>query len=121
MQKEQKNICKLSSYSKYRRILTGSPVTKSPLDLYKQCDFLHPELLGHTSYYTFRTRYAIMKTANFGGRSVQIVVGYRHLAELAEKLKVFSYRVLKDDCLDLPPKTFMKRIIKLNPSPRKSL
>ena len=117
--KRTKNICKLSPYAKYKRILTGSPVTKSPLDLYKQCDFLAPELLGHTSYYTFRTRYAVMKTANFGGRSVQIVVGYRNLDELAEKLKVFSYRVLKDDCLDLPPKTFMKRIVKLTPAQEK--
>jgi len=117
--KRTKNICKLSPYAKYKRILTGSPVTKSPLDLYKQCDFLAPELLGHTSYYTFRTRYAVMKTANFGGRSVQIVVGYRHLDELAEKLKVFSYRVLKDECLDLPPKTFMKRIVKLTPAQEK--
>ena len=111
--KRTKNICKLAPYAKYRRILTGSPVTKSPLDLYKQCDFLQSELLGHTSYYTFRTRYAVMKTANFGGRSVQIVVGYRNLEELSEKLKPFSFRVLKDDCLDLPPKTFMKRIVKL--------
>jgi len=117
--KRTKNICKLSPYAKYRRILTGSPVTKSPLDLYKQCDFLESELLDHTSYYTFRTRYAVMKTANFGGRSVQIVVGYRNLDELAEKLKVFSYRVLKDDCLDLPPKTFMKRIVKLTPAQEK--
>ena len=117
--KRTKNICKLAPSAKYKRILTGSPVTKSPLDLYKQCDFLEPELLGHTSYYTFRTRYAVMKTANFGGRSVQIVVGYRHLDELAEKLKVFSYRVLKDDCLDLPPKTFMKRIVKLTPAQEK--
>ena len=93
--KRTRNICKLAPHAKYRRILTGSPVTKSPLDLYKQCDFLQPELLDHTSYYTFRTRYAVMKTANFGGRSVQIVVGYRNLDELAEKLKVFSYRVLK--------------------------
>ena len=117
--KRTKNICRLSPYAKYKRILTGSPVTKSPLDLYKQCEFLAPELLGHTSYYTFRTRYAVMKTANFGGRSVQIVVGYRNLDELAEKLKVFSYRVLKDECLDLPPKTFMKRFIKLTPAQEK--
>ena len=60
-----------------------------------------------------------MKTANFGGRSVQIVVGYRHLDELAETLKGFSYRVLKDECLDLPPKTFMKRIVKLTPEQEK--
>ena len=111
--KRTKNICKLSEGVKYKRILTGSPITKSPLDLYKQCEFLYPELLGHSSYYTFRTRYAVMKTANFGGRSVQIVVGYRNLEELSEKLKPFSYRVLKDDCLDLPAKTYMKRIIKL--------
>jgi len=117
--KRTKHICSLGEYAGYKRILTGSPVTKSPLDLYKQCEFLKKELLGHTSYYTFRTRYAKMKTANFGGRSVQIVTGYQHLAELSEKLKPFSYRVLKDDCLDLPKKTFMKRIVQLTPDQKK--
>ena len=117
--KRTKNILKLGALGKYRRILTGSPVTKSPLDLYTQCLFLDGYLLDHSSYYTFRTRYAIMKTANFNGRSVQIVVGYRHLDELAEKLKSFTYRVLKDDCLDLPEKTFMKRIIQLTPDQKK--
>ncbi len=111
--KRTKNICQLGLATKYNRILTGSPVTKSPLDLYKQCEFLSPGLLGHESYYTFRTRYAVMRTANFGGRSVQIVVGYRNLDELSEKLKAFSYRVLKDECLDLPKKTFMKRTVSL--------
>tara|TARA_Y100001938_G_scaffold101917_1_gene139252 strand:- start:334 stop:1632 length:1299 start_codon:yes stop_codon:yes gene_type:complete len=118
--KRTKNICKLGLATKYNRILTGSPVTKSPLDLYKQCDFLTPELLGHSSYYSFRTRYAVMRTANFGGRSVQIVVGYRNLDELSNKLKAFSYRVLKDECLDLPKKTFMKRTINLTPDQSKA-
>ena len=117
--KRTKNILGLSKYSKYRRILTGSPVTKSPLDLYTQCQFLDPWLLGHASYYGFRTRYAIMKNANFNGRSVQIVVGYHNLGELSEKLQPFSYRVLKDDCLDLPEKTFIKRIVQLSPDQHK--
>ena len=117
--KRTKNILGLSKYSKYRRILTGSPVTKSPLDLYTQCQFLDPWLLGHASYYGFRTRYAIMKNANFNGRSVQIVVGYHNLGELSEKLQPFSYRVLKDDCLDLPEKTFIKRIVQLSPDQAK--
>jgi len=117
--KRTKHICSLGEYAQYKRILTGSPVTKSPLDLYKQCEFLKKELLGHTSYYTFRTRYAIMKTANFGGKSVQIVTGYQHLPELSEKLKSFSYRVLKEDCLDLPPKTFVKRLVTLTPDQKK--
>ena len=117
--KRTKNILGLSKYSKYRRILTGSPVTKSPLDLYTQCQFLSPWLLGHASYYGFRTRYAIMKNANFNGRSVQIVVGYHNLSELSTKLEPFSYRVLKDDCLDLPEKTFIKRIVQLSPDQQK--
>ena len=102
-----------------QRILTGSPVTKSPLDLYKQCEFLDEFLLDFSSYYAFRTRYAVMKTANFGGRSVQIVTGYRNLGELSEKLENFSYRVLKEDCLDLPDYTYVKRIIHLTPEQQK--
>ena len=117
--KRTKNILRLSNLSKYRRILTGSPVTKSPLDLYTQCAFLDPYLLDFTSYYAFRNRYAEMRTANFGGRSVQIVAGYKNLAELSETLKPFSYRVLKDDCLDLPPKTYMKRVIQLTPEQKR--
>ena len=38
--KRTKAICTLGKLAKYRRILTGSPVTKSPLDLYTQCGFL---------------------------------------------------------------------------------
>ena len=111
--KRTKSIVALGQYAKYRRILTGSPITKSPLDLYKQCEFLDEYLLDHSSYYTFRTRYAVMRKAHFNGRSVEIVVGYKNLGELSDKIKPFSYRVLKDDCLDLPKKTFMKRIITL--------
>ena len=117
--KRTKNIINISRAAKYRRILTGSPVTKSPLDLYKQCEFLDPYLLEHSSYYTFRSRYATMRTANFNGRSVQLVIGYKNLAELSEKLKPFSYRVLKDECLDLPSKTYMKRVITLTPEQQK--
>jgi len=117
--KRTKNILQLSKMAKYRRILTGSPVTKSPLDLFTQCFFLDPYLLDFTSYYAFRNRYAEMRTANFGGRSIQIVAGYKNLPELAETLKPFSYRVLKDDCLDLPPKTYMKRVIQLTPEQKR--
>ncbi len=108
-----KTIIGLGSNVKYKRILTGSPVTKSPLDLFTQCAFLDPWLLDHQSYYSFKTRYAITKQINVSGRMVQIVVGYRNLPELSEKIKPFSHRVLKDDCLDLPPKTYMKRTIQL--------
>ena len=117
--KRTKNIVYLKQFTKYRRILTGSPVTKSPLDLFTQCYFLDPYLLDQSSYYVFRTRYAICRKINVSGRQVEIVVGYRNLAELSEKLKPFSYRVLKDDCLDLPKKTFMKRTVELTDEQKK--
>jgi SNF2 family DNA or RNA helicase len=117
--KRTKNIIKLAETAKYRRIMTGSPVTKNPLDLYTQCDFLSPWLLDFTSYYAFRNRYAEMKTLHMHGRQIQVVNGFKNLGELSEKLKPFSYRVLKEDCLDLPDKIFIKRQIQLSPDQRK--
>jgi len=114
-----KNILKLSDHCKYRRILTGSPVTKSPLDLYSQCQFLDPWLLGHQSYYTFKARYSICKKIQVNGRQVEIVVGYRNLGELSDKIKSFSKRILKDDCLDLPEKSYVKHYVELTKEQRK--
>ena len=111
--KRTKNIINLSTSSKYRRIMTGSPVTKNPLDLYSQCKFLSPWLLDFTSYYAFRNRYAHMKTIHVQGRSIQVVDKFQNLGELSNQLKGFSYRVLKEDCLDLPDKIYMKRQINL--------
>jgi len=111
--KRTKAILTLGKHAQYRRILTGSPVTKSPLDLYSQCAFLNEELLGYGSYYAFRNRYAQMIDRNFGGRRVQIVGSYQRLDELEEILKEFSYRVQKSECLDLPKKIFINRTVEL--------
>ena len=117
--KRTKNILSLAELARYRRIMTGSPVTRNPLDLYTQCYFLDPFHLNHTSYYSFRNRYAVMKSANISGRSINLVVGYQNLSELSDKLKPFSYRVLKDDCLDLPDKIYMKREVQLTDEQKK--
>ncbi len=95
--KRTKNILKIGDLAKYRRILTGSPVTKSPLDLYTQCKFLDPFHLDEASYYAFRARYANMVKRNFGGRTVQLVTSYRRLDELTEKLEKFS--TIKRKCI----------------------
>ena len=113
-----KNILKMRPLTKYRRILTGSPVTKNPLDLYSQFDFLDPYHLDFHSYYAFRNRYAEMATINARGRSIQVVKKFRNLDELSESIKPYSYRVLKEDCLDLPPKNFIKRHIQLTKEQR---
>ena len=117
--KRTKNIILIGKYAKYRRIMTGSPITKNPLDLYSQCEFLDPWLLDFTSYYAFRNRYAEMKTMHIRGRSIQVVSEFKNLSELSETIKTFSDRVLKEDCLDLPPKTFMKRYVTLTSDQKK--
>ncbi len=117
--KRTKNIIDLGVAAKYRRIMTGSPVTKNPLDLYTQCYFLDPYLLDFASYYAFRNRYAIMKTMHVRGRSIQVVHKFQNLSELSNIVKRFSYRVLKEDCLDLPPKNWIKRHIQLSKEQQK--
>jgi SNF2 family DNA or RNA helicase len=117
--KRTKNIVKLGKQARYKRILTGSPVTKSPMDLYTQCEFLDPWLLGHGSYYTYQNEYAIIQRRNMGAHSFNHIVGYRNLDKLNTQLEKFSFRVRKEDCLDLPDKVYMKRSVELYPEQRK--
>ena len=89
-----KAITKLGNLARYRVIMTGSPITNSPEDLYAQCNFLNHELLGFSSIYTFRARYCQLQRLSFGGRSFNKVTGYKNLDELNYKLQKFSHRVL---------------------------
>ena len=108
-----KNVMMLAKDAKYRRILTGSPVTKSPMDLYSQCSVLSAEALGFTSYYAFQNRYALVQKRKMGNRAFQEIVGYRRLDELNLKLDKFSNRILKEECLDLPNKMYIRRDVAL--------
>src|SRR5210317_169641 len=113
--KRTKNILALQKLARVRRILTGSPITKSPLDLYTQCQFLSPELLGFSSYLAFRNRYAEMTDIPVGsGRYISVPKYYKRLEELEKKMKFFSTRIRKDECLDLKPKVRQRRYIELD-------
>ena len=114
--KRTKAILDLRKETKYRRILTGSPVTHSPMDLWSQMDFLDPEILGQSSYYAFRTRYAVVieATAAGGTHRYQKIVKFRNLKELGKLVSPHSYRILKKDCLDLPDKVYSKREVELS-------
>ena len=115
-----KNIMKIANLAKYRRIMTGSPVTKSPLDLFSQVEFLGPWLLEQSNYYAFRARYAIIQQRSVGSHSFQHVMGYQRLDELTAILRDFSTRVLKADCLDLPDKLYTKRTVAMTPEQLKA-
>jgi len=109
-----KNLLKLAIHAKYRRILTGTPVTQGPLDLYTQFSFLDQQILRTSSFYAFRNRYAIMKEMRTAGRSFQTVVGYTNVEELTKLIEPYSYRVTKQECLDLPEKLYSKRYVMLS-------
>lgn len=108
-----KSTEKIGKEARYRRIATGSPVTKSPLDLYQQCEFLSPQCLNMHSYYGFQARYAVVVERQLATHSFKQIVGYQRLGELKEKLDRFSFRVTKEECLDLPDKWYVKRDVEL--------
>ena len=109
--KRTKALMKIAAGFKYRRLLTGSPVTKSPMDIYSQCEFLRPGLLGFESYYAFQGRYAVVQRRTMGAAAFQQIVGFRNLDELTQRIDMFSFRVLKKDCLDLPDKIYTARYV----------
>lgn len=94
---QSKALHRLGRQSKYNIILTGTPITGSPLDIFSQYKFLDDSIFG-TSFYLFRNRYAIL-----GGYQNRMIVGYRHLDELVEKVHSIAFRIKIEDAVDLPP------------------
>lgn len=89
-----KFVCRqLAPRAKYRRILSGLPTPRSPLDLYCQFEFLDPAILGFRSYYSFRNVHAVIRNEHIGGRIVPLVVGYRGIEQLQAKIEPHSFRV----------------------------
>jgi len=111
----------VATMAKRKRILSGLPSPNSPLDLFSQFQFLDPMILGG-SYSLFRSQYAELQRRPFGpgGRMIDIVVGYKNVDHLFNRIKPFSFRKTKDECLDLPPKVYMPpRIVEMTPEQRR--
>lgn len=120
--KRTKAITFYGKLSKIRRILTGTPVTQNPLDLFTQFEFLDETILGFSSYYSFRNRYAILEKNKMTvetkkGKALvdyTTVIGFQNLEELNKKLAPHFYRVTKVECLDLPPKLYQTIYVELS-------
>lgn len=106
---QSKALHRLGRLSKYNMILTGTPITGSPLDIFSQCKFLDEEIFGG-SYYVFRNRYVVM-----GGYQNRMIVGYRHMDELVRKVHSIAFRIKIEDAVDLPPFIDETRTITLEP------
>lgn len=106
----------LAKHLPYRRILTGTPTGNgNPLDLYSQFAFLDPDILGHKTYTGYKHEFANIETVYIPGRRpFPKVIGYKNLDKLKARIAPYSFRVTKDDALDLPPKLFQKRYFELS-------
>jgi hypothetical protein len=112
--KRTKFILSVARKAKYRRIGTGTPVTKGAENLFSQFKFLDSRILGYESFYTFRAHYCIM-----GGFENRAIVAYKNIDELVRIVDGQSDRVLKKDCLDLPPKIYKRIPFELSPEQRR--
>lgn len=105
-----KNVLKLNGISSFRRIMSGTPITKGVEDLYSQFMFLDKNILGYSSFFTFRNRYCVL-----GGLEARQIVGYKNVGELQKRVDGHTYRKTKEECLSLPEKTFMTRSVEFDP------
>jgi SNF2 family DNA or RNA helicase len=123
-----KHLTKLGKLAVSRRILTGTPATQSPLDVFAQFRFLNPDLLGSQSYYAFKAHYAeIMPddaarclTGWRGKGAPQILAKdasgrpqYKNLPELQAALDPHCFRITRAECGDMPPKVYATRSVPL--------
>lgn len=90
--------------AKVRAIETGSPTPEGLEDLFGQMKFLSEDVLGYSSFYTFRNRYCDVIPAYKGAPHGAVkITGYRNVKELWDKVDAHCMRVKAEDCLDLPP------------------
>lgn len=83
--------------------LNGTPDGDNPGDVYAQMKILHPDILGCRDWFQYRGRYALMATANYRGRNVKEIVGWKDLDDLKRRCEPYVLRRLKRECIDLPP------------------
>lgn len=112
--KRTKGAMRIRAHCKLARIMSGTPVIKSPMDAFAQFNFLDRDILGYDNFFSFRGHYGVM-----GGYKNKQVVAYKNTEELARAIKTCSFRVTKDECLDLPPKLFARRDVSMQPAQKK--
>lgn len=118
--KRTKTTVALGRHAVYRRIATGTPYAEGPLDIYAPCRFLSDAILACRSFLSFKHEYADWEARQTTtGRSYQVLMCYKNLDKLKAMLAPHSYRVLKVDCLDLPPKVYQKRYFELGKEQRR--
>jgi len=88
----------LSARASRRVLMSGTPSLGNPLHLWGQLCFLG-KFIPARDFWTFRKFYTMQHKAQ-----PRIIVGYKNLEMLNDKVGKISIRKMKDECLDLPPR-----------------
>lgn len=133
-----KTLLKLKNLASYRRIMTGTPVTQAPTDVFSQFMFLDDQILKTTSYYAFKAEYSELLPPGHGlmrhivartnSRFTPQVIAkdkegkpiWKNLDKLQSLISPHSYRKRKEECLDLPPKVYQRIYHELEPEQKKA-
>jgi len=102
-------INRLCQISRYRTIMTGTPISQGVVDLYSQMNFLSPKILGYNSFYSFAANH-LEYSDKYPGR----VVRSHNTEWIAAKIQPYVYQVTKEECLKLPPKLYSTRYFSLS-------
>lgn len=111
---QTKGCTNLGKLATRKYLMSGTPITKNPLDYWSQFRFLDPDITGYRTFSTFKLRYAELVPTTIGARSFQKVVGFQRVDELLENVGPYYRRVLKKDCLDLPDKVYERLEVELS-------
>lgn len=102
-------------------LLSGSPILNSAMDIFQQYKILDAGETFGLNFFAFRGRYFRDKNAGMPGRNYfpNWVPKPGAMEELSELMKRNSMRVLKKDCLDLPPLVRQVIQVPMTPEQRK--
>ena len=107
-----KLLRKVSAAARYHWALSGTPAPNGIQDIFGTLTFLDPDILGSESKVALEARYCLKRELP-NQPKVRVICGYKELDDLNARITSVSSRVLKADCLDLPPKVFVERRVKL--------
>ena len=87
--KRFKFLFNAASRAPYRRILSGTPATESPFDLWAQAAFLGWHIFNRR-FANFKAHFGVPSIESYGSRRWTVYKEYRHLDELRANLKTWS-------------------------------
>jgi len=111
---------RLGEFAKRRYIMSGTPVTKCPLDIYAQYRFLDWEILGYRNFTSYKQDIVVFDPYGYkvNGKPVD-VKEYKNIDKILQRISPFYRRVEKKTCMDLPPKVYTRREVPMNEDQQK--